>query len=230
MIIGISGKIGSGKDEFVKTINELQNNKWQVAKFAEKLKQIVCLLTGCKREDLESEEFKDSYLPEEWNYIEDGVEKRMTYRLLLQKLGTEGMRDGVHKNIHINSLFANYSEEKNWCITDMRFVNEMAAVKKHKGFTVRIERLQTIDNWIQTMNLKIDFNKHLSLIKIVKNDFIDYIKDFEFEGKAEFMKKHNHLSETELDNHIFDAIIYNDGTLDNFKVKIKKLLHDLKIS
>lgn len=257
MIIGVSGKIGSGKDEFFKTLNELRNNSFENKKFAYKLKQIICLIIGCTMEQLETEEFKDSVLPPEWNYIEDGIEKQMTVRLFLQKLGTEGMRDAVHKNIHINALFADYKlqhhsvnygyikdEEKglehripvstnqmhpDWCVTDMRFHNELDAVESRDGITVRIERLQTIDSWIQSMKLEIDFNKHLSLLKITKNDFIDYISSFDFPKKADFLKKHSHPSETSLDNEKFAATLYNDGTLEDFKIKVKRFLHDFKL-
>ena len=39
---------------------------WQIKKFADKLKDIVCLLIGCTREQLEDSEFKNKELGEEW--------------------------------------------------------------------------------------------------------------------------------------------------------------------
>lgn len=96
MIIGISGKAGSGKDTVGKIIEYLTakystedivkifNNKevitdykllpfsdetsWQIKKFAKKLKQIVSILTGIPEEDLEKQEVKDRVLGEEWWY------------------------------------------------------------------------------------------------------------------------------------------------------------------
>lgn len=92
------------------------------------------------------------------------VLKKMTYREFLQKLGTEAMRDNLHENIWVNALFADYHptpnksmEESfkeqfitgsseihyqlpNWIITDMRFPNEMEAVKERDGITIRVER------------------------------------------------------------------------------------------
>lgn len=85
MIISISGKINSGKDtvgnilqilidmphfsnkaviEYLdkKDINYSYENK----KFADKLKDIVCLLIGCTREQLEDRDFKEKELGEEW--------------------------------------------------------------------------------------------------------------------------------------------------------------------
>ena len=64
----------------------------------------------------------------------------MTVRELLQKLGTEAMRNGLHTNVWVNALFADYSAQSNWIITDMRFPNELKAVKDKGGITIRIER------------------------------------------------------------------------------------------
>lgn len=86
MIIGLSGKKQSGKDTTGKIINILANSphlnnvgvleylrknvltetNWQIKKFADKLKDIVCLLIGCTREQLEDETFKNTVLGDEW--------------------------------------------------------------------------------------------------------------------------------------------------------------------
>ena len=78
-----------------------------------------------------------------------------TPRMLLQLLGTECGRDIIHPNIWNNTLFNDYkkittkwncdgeattNEYPKWIITDLRFPNEMKAVKKHAGITIRITR------------------------------------------------------------------------------------------
>ncbi|HPQ78836.1 MAG TPA: hypothetical protein PLG47_00060 [Candidatus Dojkabacteria bacterium] len=66
-----------GKDYWVKSYTDTQyvlenlqfgNKKfsWEQKSYAHKLKQITCILLGCKIEDFENEEFKNSKLPEEW--------------------------------------------------------------------------------------------------------------------------------------------------------------------
>lgn len=92
MIIGISGKKQHGKDFSVKILKWIFASKsdryhneeipmlfdyvhdkvaipsdWKVVKFADKLKDIICLLTGCTRADLEDEDFKNSFMPIQWN-------------------------------------------------------------------------------------------------------------------------------------------------------------------
>lgn len=94
-IIGISGNIGTGKNLVASIIqywlwkakvesakdmsihytfkdfidNEPLSDKlsgWKTVRFADKLKDIVCILLGCTREQLEDREFKEKELGEEW--------------------------------------------------------------------------------------------------------------------------------------------------------------------
>lgn len=83
MLIGVSGKIGSGKDtvgEIVQIISASPhftdeavvrflgrpqlNPLWEIKKFANKLKDIVCMLLGCSREQLEDRSIKSLSLQE----------------------------------------------------------------------------------------------------------------------------------------------------------------------
>ena len=90
MIIGINGKIGSGKDTVGKIIQWLTKpeldgqyigfqtyddytleklSPFKIKKFAGKLKQIASLLTGIDVEKFEDQEFKKTYLSEEWGAV-----------------------------------------------------------------------------------------------------------------------------------------------------------------
>ena len=156
MIIGINGKIGAGKDT-VGTIIQglLYTNKDQsseIKKFAGKMKQIASILTGISVEKFEDQEFKECFLDVEWGTVQDiplnsippfadmQFNVMMTVREFLQKLGTEAMRNGLHTNVWVNALFADYKKKSNWIITDMRFPNEMEAVVKRHGITIRVTR------------------------------------------------------------------------------------------
>ena len=91
MIIGISGKIGSGKDTVGKMIEYLSCKKdmqlqtldsikefnefcssayscssWEIKKFAGKLKQCVAIILDIPVEGLEKEEIKNKALGKEW--------------------------------------------------------------------------------------------------------------------------------------------------------------------
>lgn len=149
-LIGLAGRSGSGKDLIGQVIqylvrckeekveyNEdnfkffLLNNSfkiysvWSVKKYADKLKDILCILLGCTRLQLEDRNFKESELGSEWwcwvenisgkivkpyngDEINDFTLVKMTPRKLLQVLGTECGRKIIHPNIWVNALFADY--------------------------------------------------------------------------------------------------------------------------
>ena len=229
MIIGINGKIGSGKDTIGKIIqylispsddddssedftiydwieaDELNGGdfSWKIKKFAGKLKQIASLLTGIPEEKFEDQEFKKNILGEEWATIRPNplnaitpfadiqFNELMSVRELLQKLGTEAMRNGLHTNVWVNALMCDYRGPKlseynpsNWIITDMRFPNEMEAVKERKGITIRVVRPQ-----IETANFK-----------------------------------PQHPSETALDKAKFDYTIINDAGIPELIEKVREIL------
>jgi len=170
MIIGVSGYSGSGKDTIGKIIQYIYcedvgevtieqacadysehewwlelNSGWEIMKFAGKLKDIASHLTGIDRERFEDQEFKKTVLGNEWWTPCDEGMQPMTVRDLLQKLGTECMRTGLHTNTWVNALMADYKEDEegyypNWVITDTRFPNEAQAIKDKGGIIIRIDR------------------------------------------------------------------------------------------
>jgi hypothetical protein len=154
MIIGLSGYAKSGKDTVADIIISIDSNQWVVKKFSGKLKQIASLLTGIDINKFEDQDFKDQIMPLEW--VEQWVEgttkyyKIMKVRDFLQKLGTEAVRDGLHKNAWVNALMYDYygiydidtdvTNMPNWIITDCRFPNEFEAIRQAGGVVVRISR------------------------------------------------------------------------------------------
>jgi len=199
-IIGISGKMGSGKDTVGSILQVLsaagyqdsediakivanpflmlntkftKYNDWKVKKYAKKLKQIASILTGIPEEKFEDQEFKLTNLDPCWNI--NG--QPMTVRTLLQKIGTECMRDNLHNSTWANALFADWNEKENWLVTDVRFPNEAIEIKKRGGIVVRVDR------------------------GLVTSD---------------------HPSETGLDDFAFDYVIPNKKTLEDLIKEVKK--------
>lgn len=225
----------------LKVKGNISFTKWQIKKFADKLKDIVCLVIGCTREQLEDETFKNTKLGEEWWYFkgrngslipytknskrsdEDLV--KLTPRLLLQLLGTECGRNIIHPNIWINSLFSSYKEHingdyipeineglPNWIITDCRFPNELESVKEKGGISIRVNRDKEKDcNFC---------GKTIREQKKGCNEISCY---------RQFLKKEEHLSETALDNAEFDYTIDNNGTIEELVEKVKIILQKEKI-
>jgi len=172
MIIGINGYSGSGKDTVGMMIQYLncynigdltiediikdykshqwwleEQSTWEIKKYAGKLKQIASLLTGIEIEDFEDQFIKKQNLGPQWNV--HGMP--MTIREFLQKLGTDALRDGLHTNVWVNALFADYKcvpadrapkgwDCDNWIITDVRFPNEAKAIKDRNGLLIRVDK------------------------------------------------------------------------------------------
>ena len=138
MIISISGKIGSGKDTIAEIIKEkMPEAGWEVKKFAGKLKEVATLLTSIPVDKFEDQTFKQTLLPSQWN---DSNGDPMTVRDLLQRLGTEAMRQGLHNNVWVNALFSELETESNWIITDTRFPNEIDACVNRGAITILVVR------------------------------------------------------------------------------------------
>ena len=269
MLIGISGKIGSGKDTIGKIIQYLvwksrvekgelplsvysfsdfaretsfgkNQSNFEIKKYADKLKDFVCMLIGCTREQLEDREFKEKELGEEWYcYIFNNgkkeeltldfetarilscdnrvISRTMTPRELLQIIGTECIRDKVHPNAWVNALFADYKYEihrsevptraagfidqhvyPNWIITDMRFPNELEAIKSRGGISIRVNRPYTT---------------------VVGGNGIP----------ATFNQNQFHPSETALDNAEFDYTIENNSSIEDLIHTVSLILKKEKI-
>ena len=244
-LIGISGKAGAGKDlvgviiqylvhttgiinmeywedfKNKSTFNQIVFSQYVIKKFADKLKDIVCLLIGCTREQLENREFKEKELGEEWDikiitYIDGELHKiynpsdyedfdikckypisytsnviKQTPRSLLQKIGTDLFRNQLHPNTWVSSAFANYLNNA-WIFTDVRFPNELEAIKKRKGLTIRVNR---------------------GLV----------------ERTGKMIQGPEHISETALDDAKFDYVIENNGTIEELIEQVKKILIKEKI-
>jgi hypothetical protein len=149
MIIGINGYAGSGKDTVGTILQQIdKDSHWEIKKWAGKLKQVAELLTGIPVEKFEDQEFKKTNLGKQWN---DRINNPMSVRDFLQKLGTEGLRDGLHTNTWVNALMADYKcvpadrapngwDCPNWIITDTRFPNEAQAIKDAGGIIIRVTR------------------------------------------------------------------------------------------
>lgn len=235
-----------------------QDSGWQIKKFAGKLKQIASLMTGIPIEKFEDQEFKKTYLGEEWNYsvaldrdtmlqeYKSWEEKPMTVRELLQKLGTEAIRDGLHTNAWVNALFSDYKklhitkgivagpQYPDWIITDTRFPNEAQVIKDRGGIVIRVNR-----NTSQK-GISWDIFKCADIYEVQRIDEANLLESddkarelaikegYEFNDSCNIYKvtkfPSKHPSETSLDDWNFDYVIENNGTIDELIEKVKIML------
>ena len=270
MIIGLSGRMGSGKDTVGKIIQYLlcnntggveleditssEDHNWWLEeqsgfgtkKFAGKLKQIGSILSGVPVEKFEDQEFKKKTMSLDWiqpkhynceNYDElDGgncsycscKEKEMTYREFLQKLGTEAMRDGLHTNVWVNALFADYKEDEGYTypVELLGKTNKNPDVilpgKSKETFKVKIlgnpEKFNNgYPNWVIT---DMRFPNELEAVVEKGGLTIRVTRD----NGTRAIDIDPHPSETSLDNSTFDYEIVNDGTIKELAEKVQIIL------
>lgn len=128
MIIGITGKMGSGKDECFKQLKAKGVDVIQCS-FATALKQMVN---------------KAWKIPEA-----DALAKPKYVRDLYQIVGTELFRRQISDSFWVDTLSGDINEkafdrvsshEKHIIITDVRFLNEANFIKKRKGYLIKVIR------------------------------------------------------------------------------------------
>jgi len=142
--------------------------------------------------------------------------QKMTVRQLLQKLGTDAIRDQVHLNAWVNALMSDYklldyqyiedgkvsrngfSDYPNWIISDCRFPNEAQAIKDRGGLVWRINR-------------PLDITSDRAMASAIS------------------LQAQRHPSETSLDSWQFDYIIQNSGTLEDLYQQVLEALKHFKL-
>lgn len=171
----------------------------------------------------------------------------ITVRQLLQETGTDAMRDVIHPNIWVNALFADYCSystrgssyecvESNWIITDCRFPNELEAIKKRNGISIRVNRyikiepgdvIESLFGVYQTVEtIKEAVDSEPDNYRLLINGFIWNYSDI---VRVNNIVISTHHSETALDYATFDYTIYNDGTIEELIEKVKQILIQEKI-
>lgn len=141
MIIGICGLIGSGKGTVADIL--VEHYDFQKLSFADSLKDGVAAMFGWPRELLEG----DSIQSREWRELQDEfwtqeLGTQITPRLVLQKVGTECMRQGFYDGIWVSLVKQKLQQNPaaNTVIPDVRFPNEISMIHNQGGIVVEVRR------------------------------------------------------------------------------------------
>jgi hypothetical protein len=141
MIIGIAGFQGSGKDTIADYLQNIYGFKRD--SFAATLKDAVAAVFGWDRDLLEGRTTESRAWREQvdpW-WSERLAMPNLTPRLVLQKWGTEVARKSWHDDTWIASLENKLNRAHNdIVITDVRFPNEIQAVRNAGGIVIRVVR------------------------------------------------------------------------------------------
>ena len=205
MIIAICGLAGSGKGTVADYL--VDNHNFNKISFADTVKDVVAvmfdydrdLLEGVTDESREWREQKDPF----WSEI---LEKDVTPRYIMQKVGTECMRHGFHPNVWSSIVEQKMKKDlsKHWVIPDCRFAGEKIMVRKLGGQIWQIRRGELPSWWQVAMDINSGKLKHYLIPERV-------VHESEWAWVEEDSK--------------FDAVIHND-TIKNLIQQINEKLND----
>ena len=223
MIIGINGKIGSGKDTVGKIIQyltypvnvdiqtylekevngqfEIKPNvhtvpNFEIKKFAGKLKQIASLLTGIDVEKFEDQDFKMTNLGPEWARPFYDKESNVHYETITVRKFLQLLgTECMRMGLHVNTWV-------NALFADYRAIERIPE-----------KRMSIMPNWIIT---DMRFPNEMEAVELREGVTIKVVRPGTAVG--------THPSETALDDAYFDHVISNDGTIEDLVEKVRQVL------
>jgi hypothetical protein len=209
MIIGIMGFLGSGKGTVA---DILIKNGFYKFSFADTLKDVVSTIFLWPRDLLEgdtepSRVFREKVDP--WWTERFGYE--VTPRKMLQIMGTEAGRDVIHKDIWLHCLERRIQGYPNVVIPDVRFPNECNFIRKMGGQLIRVKRGEDLEHALALNRPDLKFD----------------IRRWEYFMLENYPKVH--ASEWAWLAERPDYIIENNGTLDDLKAEVEKILTSVNV-
>ena len=176
MILGLHGKMGTGKstiaDCLISVLHDEYSIKSCIKSFALPVYQVISIIFDMPIEEIKRN--KNTLVrPRSFTDLK-------SYRELLQNVGME-LRDIVSKDIWVNALFGSdnmlvlqdwTADYKWWIIDDLRFQNEFYRIRSMGGKLIKIER--DIQNNVSEDILKNGSEIDLDLIP---NDEWDLVLD-----------------------------------------------------
>lgn len=203
MIIGICGFIGSGKDTAADYLVGFHG--FRRDSFAGTLKDAVSAVFGWDRELIEgrtpeARAWREQVDP--WWANRLGI-PHLTPRWILQYWGTEVCREGFHDDIWIAALEARLARRSDHTvISDVRFPNEIKAIKKQGGRIIWVQRGQ-LPEWY---SIALHANAGLKADQ-------DQLKELKI-----------HPSETAWVGTTFDEVIGNNGSIEQLYNSLRNLV------
>lgn len=198
MIVGFVGLIGAGKDTAADYL--VNYHGFRRDSFASTLKDAVANIFGWDRVLLEGR----TKQAREWREQKDEwwskrLGKDITPRYILQQWGTEVIRNGFHDDMWVASLENKMRKTKDdIVISDVRFPNEIAAIRNAGGIVIRVKRGPEPEWFEDAKNVNAGIRKMGWAI-----------------GKANLEKSGVHASEYSWVGGDIDYVVENDSTIDD---------------
>ena len=204
-LVGIVGFIGAGKN----TVSSVfKRHGFREESLASPLKDACAHIFAWPRALLDGVTEKSRHWREKpdtfWSLA---LGTPVTPRKMLQWLGTDVFRNSLHRDIWLMSLLRRIrSQAGSVVITDVRFPNEIDAIKRLGGVVVRVKRGPD-PPWFETA------------AKAARGS----------STAAAFMQKNvnTHSSEWQWSGSVADYIINNDGNIEELKTQTRMVIYDI---
>lgn len=226
-LIGISGKKGSGKSTVARLLRNIivehEKKQIEVRAYADKMKDIVCMLIGCEQWQLEDPQFKETPLGENW-------------RVYYKRTPMEHIVGEVPRQVFGTEEEARASYMTGNAVTEMM---SDAIVTSHVLTPRSLLQLLGTEFGRRLVHPDLWINALFADYKDPQPNWI--IADVRFENEAEAIKNRSgivirvddqrtygdtHDSETALDSYEFDTRILNNGSKKELNRAVKDLFHD----
>jgi hypothetical protein len=209
MIVGFVGFISAGKDtaaDYLVNYHEFRRDS-----FASTLKDAVAAVFGWDRTLLEGRTKEARAWREQvdtWWAARLNI-PHLTPRWVLQYWGTEVLRGAFHDEIWIASLENKMRKTRdNIVISDVRFPNEIIAIKRAGGIVVRIRRGPDPDWYESAINYNRGPNGNMSWAH----------------GRKHLEELGIHASETAWIGQPVDVEIANDSSIENLFLQLESVV------
>lgn len=263
MIISISASINSGKDLTGQIIQYLMARKlrdvkypvseddfdtfiknnhhltcsWEIKKFADKLKDMVCMMLACTREQLEDRVFKDTPLGGEWGkwkVTDNDPDCWDEYYFSSEEEALNSIKDdGI--------LYFTYNPKIEKILMTPRLLMQLLGTEAGRNIIhPNLWVICTMSEYNPDSKWIITDNRFPNEVKAVKNKngltfrierdfnlrFPEYQNLEEVHAKdIDLYTQLTHFSETALDNHTeFDYVIQNNGTVLDLIQNVEQIL------
>ena len=206
MIVGLVGFIGAGKGTVADLLVERHN--FFKESFANSVKDSCAAVFGWDRAMLEgdtpeSRAWREQ--PDKW--WSDKFGKEFSPRLALQLMGTEAGRDVFHPDLWVHTVLRRCEQApyNNYVIADVRFPNEINAIKDSGGVVVRVRRGDDPEWYTLARECNV-YNK----LDIMRNAYPEV-----------------HYSEWAWIGAHYDIVMDNNCSLDELKMRVDKIVDSL---
>ena len=206
MIVGLVGFIGAGKGTIADLL--VERHDFFKESFANSLKDACSIIFGWDRAMLEG----DTPESRAWRETKDEwwsnkLNKEFSPRLALQLMGTEAGRDVFHPDLWVHTVMRRCEQApwNNYVIADVRFPNEIKAIRDSGGRVIRVRRGDDPEWFALARECNLQNTPEL-----MRNAYPDV-----------------HYSEWACFGSEYDIVMDNNCSLDELKIRVDKIVDSL---